>query len=104
MFFSIANIVTFVFGIVGCMLPTVLNNYMKHTTGLASVLCLFVLSAIGAYIVRMNDSTIDSGVVFIRVFMVIGISQIVITLGTLELYRRLELQRIYGKGTPPTLK
>lgn len=89
--FSFPFLMIVFFGAIGILIPRAIQGWTGKHNGIVVVLALFVLSILGATITRLF-SNLDISTGFIRIFLVIGVADILLVASDLEFYRRVEMR------------
>jgi uncharacterized membrane protein len=91
--YSVSDAALLVASIIGIILPHLFSKTkIVVYFGVVTVTCMFLSSIIGAYIIHMF-SDIEANTLFTRLFIVIGISNVVYTFGQFEMMRRMGITR-----------
>ena len=91
--YSLSDVVLLIASIIGIILPHLFSKTrIVMYFGVVTVSCMFLTSIIGAYLIHMF-SGIETDTLFTRLFIVIGISNVVYTFGQFEMMRRMGITR-----------
>jgi len=91
--YSLSDLAMLIASIVGIILPHLFSKTKIIVYfGVVTVTCMFLVSIIGAYLIHLiSGDSIEA--LFTRLFIVIGISNVVYVFGQFEMMRRLGITR-----------
>lgn len=91
--YSLSDVALLIASIIGIILPHLFSKTkIVMYFGVLTVSCMFLTSIIGAYIIHVLFG-IEVDTLFTRLFIVIGISNVVYTFGQFEMMRRMGITR-----------
>jgi predicted membrane channel-forming protein YqfA (hemolysin III family) len=86
------DFIVILLSIAGLVLPRVLAKFFVELLAFMTLAIMFLVSYLGGYLLHLYFAQ-DIGTIFVRVFIVMGISNVVFVSGQVELYQRMGLTR-----------